>query len=125
MAEAELRKAGGELAGVVHQRIAFSDTASRGESVLTSSSTEEAADDIRRLWRNVKGGKAHESKPQETKPGAKPEAREGGRRGARRTGRPRSALSGRILITSSTTSTAAGGEGSPTNARHECALDKT
>ena len=35
-AEAELRKAGGELAGVVHQRIAFPDAASRGESVLTS-----------------------------------------------------------------------------------------
>src|ERR1700685_4541947 len=30
-AEAELRQAGGELAGVVHQRVAFPDTASRGE----------------------------------------------------------------------------------------------
>jgi hypothetical protein len=33
----------------VHQRIAFPDAASRGESVLTSLSTEAAADDIRRL----------------------------------------------------------------------------
>jgi chromosome partitioning protein len=82
-AEAELRKTGGELAGVVHQRIAFPDTASRGESVLTSSSTEAAADDIRRLWRKLKGGK-HGSKPQETKPRAKREAREGGRGQARR-----------------------------------------
>jgi len=86
-AEVELRKAGGELAGVVHQRIAFPDAASRGESVLTSSSTEAAADDIRRLWRNVKGGK-HGSKPQEAKPRAKREAREG-RRGE--TGRGREA----------------------------------
>jgi chromosome partitioning protein len=82
-AEAELRKAVGELAGVVHQRIAFPDAASRGESVLTSSSTEAAADDIRRLWRNVKGGK-HGSEHEETKPRAKREAREGGRREARR-----------------------------------------
>ncbi len=82
-AEAELRKAGGELAGVVHQRIAFPDAASRGESVLTSSSTEAAADDIRRLWRNVKGGK-HGSEPQETKPTAKREA------GERRRGKARS-----------------------------------
>ena len=35
-AEEELRKSGGELAGVVHQRIVFPDAASRGESVLTS-----------------------------------------------------------------------------------------
>lgn len=83
-AEAELRKAGGELAGVVHQRIAFPDAASRGESVLTSSSTEAAADDIRRLWRNVKGGK-HGSEPQEARPTAKREAGEG-RRGKARSG---------------------------------------
>jgi chromosome partitioning protein len=83
-AEAELRKAGAELAGVVHQRIAFPDAASRGESVLTSSSsTEEAADDIRRLWRNVKGGK-HGSEPQETKPRTKREASEDRGREARR-----------------------------------------
>jgi chromosome partitioning protein len=82
-AEAELRKAGAELAGVVHQRIAFPDAASRGESVLTSSSTEAAADDIRRLWRNVKGGK-HGSEPQETKPRTKREAREGRGAEARR-----------------------------------------
>jgi chromosome partitioning protein len=82
-AEAELRKAGGELAGVVHQRIAFPDAASRGESVLTSSSTQAAADDIQRLWRKVKGGK-HGSESQETKPRAKRETREGGRGEARR-----------------------------------------
>jgi chromosome partitioning protein len=80
-AEAELRKAGAELAGVVHQRIAFPDAASRGESVLTSL----AADDIRRLWRRLKGGK-HGSEPEETKPGAKREASKG-RRGQARRGR--------------------------------------
>jgi len=84
-AEAELRKAGGELAGVVHQRIAFPDAASRGESVLTSPATSLAADDIRRLWRRLKGGK-HGSEPQETKPGAKREASEG-RGGQARRGR--------------------------------------
>jgi chromosome partitioning protein len=73
-AEAELRKAG-ELAGVVHQRIAFPDAASRGESVLTSPATSLAADDIRPLWRRLKGGK-HGSEPQETKPGTKREAHE-------------------------------------------------
>jgi chromosome partitioning protein len=56
-AEEELRKAGGELAGVVHQRVAFPDAASRGESVLTSRGAELAADDIERLWRALKGGK--------------------------------------------------------------------
>jgi chromosome partitioning protein len=56
-AEAELRKSGGELAGVVRQRVAFPDAASRGESVLTSASTQEAANDIRRLWRELKGAK--------------------------------------------------------------------
>ena len=85
-AEAELRKAGGELAGVVHQRIAsFPDSASRGESVLTSPATPLAAEDIRRRWRRLKGGK-HGSEPQETKSGTKREASEG-RRGQARRGR--------------------------------------
>jgi len=57
-AELELRKAGGRLAGVVHQRIAFPDAASRGESVLTSRAADAAADDIHRLWRAVKGARA-------------------------------------------------------------------
>jgi len=57
-AEVELRKAGGRLAGVIHQRIAFPDVAGRGESVLTSRAAEAAADDIKRLWRAVKGGRA-------------------------------------------------------------------
>jgi chromosome partitioning protein len=82
-AEVELRKSGGELAGVVHQRIAFPEAASRGESVLTSLSTEAAADDIRRLWRRLKGRK-HGSEPQEAEQGAKREAHEGGRGEARR-----------------------------------------
>jgi chromosome partitioning protein len=84
-AEAELSKAGAELAGVVHQRIAFPDSASRGESVLTSPATSLAADDIRRLWRRLKGGKRG-SEPQETKSGTKREASEG-RRGQARRGR--------------------------------------
>jgi len=57
-AEAELRKAGGRLAAVVHQRIPFPDVAGRGESVLTSRNADAAADDIMRLWRAVKGGRA-------------------------------------------------------------------
>jgi chromosome partitioning protein len=56
-AEKELRDSGGELAGVVHQRVAFPDAASRGESVLTSASASDAAEDIQRLWRDLKGGK--------------------------------------------------------------------
>jgi chromosome partitioning protein len=82
-AEDELRKTGGEIAGVVHQRVAFPDAASRGESVLTSAATESAADDIKRLWRALKGGK-HGSQPQKAKPRAKREAREGGGGEARR-----------------------------------------
>jgi chromosome partitioning protein len=77
-AEVELRKTG-ELAGVVHQRIAFPDAASRGESVLTSSTSAAAADDIQRLWRRLKGRKQHGSEHQEAKPRAKREAGEGGR----------------------------------------------
>jgi chromosome partitioning protein len=86
-AEEELRKNGGEFAGVVRQRVAFPDSASRGESVLTSSAAESAADDIQRLWRALKG-KKHGSQPQETKPRAKREAGEGRRR---ETGRGREA----------------------------------
>ncbi len=56
-AEDELRKSGGEIAGVVHQRIAFPDASSRGESVLTTRTGKSAADDIKRLWGAVKGGK--------------------------------------------------------------------
>jgi cellulose biosynthesis protein BcsQ len=48
-AEEELRKSGGELAGVVHQRIAVPDAFSQGESVLTTRAMELAADDIKRL----------------------------------------------------------------------------
>jgi chromosome partitioning protein len=69
-AEDELRDAGGELAGVVHQRVAFPDAASRGESVMTSRAADAAADDIQRLWRALKGRK-HGSQSQEAKPRAK------------------------------------------------------
>jgi chromosome partitioning protein len=82
-AEEELRKSGGELAGVVHQRVAFPDSASRGESVMTSRAADAAADDIQRLWRALKGGK-HGSQPQEAEQGAQREARKGGRGEARR-----------------------------------------
>lgn len=56
-AEIELRKSGGELAGIVHQRIAFADASTQGESVLTTRAGENAADDIKRLWRALKGRK--------------------------------------------------------------------
>jgi chromosome partitioning protein len=82
-AEEELRGIGSEIAGVVHQRVAFPDAASRGESVMTSPAPDAAADDIQRLWRALKGGK-HGSQPQEAKPRAKRDAREGGRGEARR-----------------------------------------
>jgi chromosome partitioning protein len=82
-AEEELRKSGGELAGVVHQRVAFPDAASRGESVMTSRAADAAADDIQRVWRVLKGGK-HGSQSQEAKPRAKREARKGGGGEARR-----------------------------------------
>ena len=57
-AEEELRNAGGCLAGVVHQRIAFPDVAAHGESVLTSRTAGAAGEDIHRLWRAVKGALA-------------------------------------------------------------------
>src|SRR5215472_9232352 len=82
-AEEELRKSGGELAGVVHQRVAFPYAASRGESVMTSRAADAAADDIARLWRALKGGK-NGSQPQEADSRAKREARESGRGQARR-----------------------------------------
>ena len=82
-AEDELRKAGGELAGVVRQRVAFPDAASRGESVMTSRGTDAAAADIQRLWHALKGGK-HGSQPKEAWSRTKREAREGGRGEARR-----------------------------------------
>jgi chromosome partitioning protein len=53
-AEVGLNATGAELAGVVHQRVAFPDCAARGESVMSSRGSA-AADDIWRLWRRVKG----------------------------------------------------------------------
>jgi hypothetical protein len=41
-AEAELSKTGGDLASVVHQRVAFPDAASRGESLFMSAAIESA-----------------------------------------------------------------------------------
>lgn len=49
----ELR-AGGVVAGVVHQRVVFADAALRGESVLTTPGALLAASEIQRLWRAVK-----------------------------------------------------------------------
>lgn len=76
-AEEELRKSGGELAGIVHQRIAFPDASSQDESVLTTRGGALAADDIKRLWREVKGEK-NGSQPQETKQRTKRTKREEG-----------------------------------------------
>jgi chromosome partitioning protein len=84
-AEEELRRTGGQLAGVVHQRVAFPDAAARGESVLTSRTGEAAAADIACLWRALKGGK-HGSQPQEAKPRAERGSGEGGSGEARRGG---------------------------------------
>lgn len=54
--EAELRL-GGKLIGIVHQRVAFAESAARGESVFTTPGALLAASDVERLWRAVK--KAH------------------------------------------------------------------
>ncbi len=82
-AEVELGNAGGELAGIVHQRVAFPDAASRGESVLTCREADAAANDIKRLWRALKGG-TNESQPQETEPRAERAQHEEGRGATRR-----------------------------------------
>ena len=82
-AELEIRNSGGELAGVVHQRIAFPDASSNGESVLTSRAGEHAADEIKRLWRALKGGKSG-TEPEKTEQGTKRTKREEGGRQARR-----------------------------------------
>jgi chromosome partitioning protein len=76
-AETELRKSGGELAGVVRQRVAFPDAASQGESVFTTRAGEPAAEDIQRLWRKLKGGK-HGSQSEKTKQGKERAKREEG-----------------------------------------------
>lgn len=48
-----LEESGGEVAGVVHQRIAFPEAAATGESVLTTDPNGPAAVEIRRLFRAV------------------------------------------------------------------------
>jgi chromosome partitioning protein len=76
-AEDELRRSGGELAGIVHQRIAFPDASSQGESVLTTRGGNLAADDIKRLWRELKGGK-NGSQSEKTEQGTQRAKREEG-----------------------------------------------
>ncbi len=66
-AKDELPKTGGELAGVVHQRVAFPDSASRGQSVMASRASDAAAQEITTLWHALKGDK-HGSQSQEAKP---------------------------------------------------------
>ncbi len=88
-AEDELRKSGGELAGVVHQRVAYPDATSRGESVLMSRAADAAADDIQRLWRALKGGK-HGSQPQKNQAGS--EAKSERKRPRKNSARARNAI---------------------------------
>jgi chromosome partitioning protein len=45
----------GELAGVVHQRVAFPEASARGEAVLTTEPQGPAAFEIRRLYKVVRG----------------------------------------------------------------------
>jgi len=45
----------GEVAGTLHQRIAFPKAAEHGESVLTLAPDGAAAHEVRRLWRAVRG----------------------------------------------------------------------
>jgi chromosome partitioning protein len=46
----------GQVVGVIHNRIAFADAAARGESVLTTAPSSQAADEITALWRALKKG---------------------------------------------------------------------
>lgn len=55
VAEDELRKGGGFLAGVVRNRVAFGERGARGESVFGAAACREAAEDITRVWRALKG----------------------------------------------------------------------
>jgi chromosome partitioning protein len=48
----------GELAGVVHQRVAFPEAAARGEAVLTTEPNGPAAFEIRKLYRAVSEARA-------------------------------------------------------------------
>jgi cellulose biosynthesis protein BcsQ len=52
-AAASLRERGDVCAVVIHQRIAFAEAAAVGESVLTLQPKGPAADEIRRLYREV------------------------------------------------------------------------
>lgn len=81
-AEEELRKSGGELGGIIRQRVAFPDASSRGESVLTLRGDGGAAEDIQRLWRELKGGKSG-SKSKKAQQGKVRAEREEGRGAAR------------------------------------------
>jgi len=49
----EALKGRGELAGVVHQRIAFPESSAMGESVLTREPKGAAAAEVRKVWRAV------------------------------------------------------------------------
>lgn len=84
-AEVELREAGAVLAGVVHRRVAFPKTASNGDAVVTTSSSE-AAEEIRRLWRVLKGERTQDgSEHEKAKPRAGRKAGgESGRKAQRR-----------------------------------------
>ncbi len=72
-AEESLRAQGGELIGVVHQRVGIGDTITRGASVMTTAGNAEAAEEIRRLWRAIKRGTNGSPRTQHQK--AKPRAR--------------------------------------------------
>ena len=53
--EAELKAAfGGTFLGVVYQRVAFGESAARGESVFTAPGALLAATDVERIWRALK-----------------------------------------------------------------------
>jgi chromosome partitioning protein len=56
VAEEELRKTGGVIAGTVRLRVAFGERGALGESVFGVSATKEAAEDIAHVWRALKKG---------------------------------------------------------------------
>jgi len=65
-AQAEIEANLGEYVGTVHHRVSLPLAVNRGESVFTTPASVEAAHEIERLWRALKGTPAHGSKLKES-----------------------------------------------------------
>lgn len=67
-AQAEIEANLGEFVGVIHHRVSLPSALSRGETVLTLPVATEAAAEITRLWRTLKGPHAPDLKTKTTRP---------------------------------------------------------